>query len=609
MNYNYLKRTVFDTVEISFGGDIEFKMSDGVYASYNGKKAVVGGCDESAVCRALCEFAYHIAGGETDFEITGKRSFEKCGVMLDVSRGGVLKVETVKEYICNMAALGLNLLMLYTEDVYEMKKYPYFGYQRGRYTVKELREIDDYAFSLGIEVVPCIQTLGHMEKYLTWHEADSVRDTENTLMPDDEKTYAFLRDCVRTMKAAFRSDVIHIGMDEAVKMGTGNYFKKHSSEGINQNELFLRHLQGVYGLCREEGYDEVMMWSDMIFSMENANQKGNYDEKTVITKATAEKIPPVIPVYWYYSSMNQKKYSALIKKHREFAEKVAFAGSGWSFETFVPNTSFAWKCNVPALNACADERVEYVINTLWGDSGSECSYFLCMPINALYAEYFYSGDGIPSEEKAWKMSEFVTKYGKKEIMLADELGLGQYGEVKAARKFLRRDIFNVPIPEIEGEPDNIVLPSVSADDIPKRYVAAADALKIAAEGNARWKDYFLLTEAVLRVAADKCSAWTELQSAYHENDTESLTTFCNIVLPRLKKGFELMYKRHEKVWFKENKAFGWNYHCMVYGYQILRLQYAAEMLEKYISGKINEIPELEQAVLNQAIPNYDIELR
>ena len=36
----------------------------------------------------------------------------------------------------------------------------------GAYTAAELKQIDAYAAALSIEVVPCIQTLGHLDKLL-----------------------------------------------------------------------------------------------------------------------------------------------------------------------------------------------------------------------------------------------------------------------------------------------------------------------------------------------------------------------------------------------------------------------------------------------------------
>ena len=61
-----------------------------------------------------------------------------------------------------LSALGYNFIRLYTEDTYEVDGEPYFGYMRGRYSREEIREMDAYAASKGIELIPCIQTLAHL---------------------------------------------------------------------------------------------------------------------------------------------------------------------------------------------------------------------------------------------------------------------------------------------------------------------------------------------------------------------------------------------------------------------------------------------------------------
>jgi hypothetical protein len=62
--------------------------------------------------------------------------------MIDMSRNGVMKVEAVKKFIAYNAAMGNNMLMLYTEDTYKIPEYKYFGYMRGRYSESEIKEID-----------------------------------------------------------------------------------------------------------------------------------------------------------------------------------------------------------------------------------------------------------------------------------------------------------------------------------------------------------------------------------------------------------------------------------------------------------------------------------
>jgi hypothetical protein len=59
--------------------------------------------------------------------------------MIDCSRNGILRPKTVYFLLNNMA---------YTEDTYEVEGEPLFGYLRGKYTMRELSLIDDYAFDL-----------------------------------------------------------------------------------------------------------------------------------------------------------------------------------------------------------------------------------------------------------------------------------------------------------------------------------------------------------------------------------------------------------------------------------------------------------------------------
>ena len=58
--------------------------------------------------------------------------------MLDCSRNAVFTVEKVKAMIRILAKLGLNRLLLYTEDTYEVPELPYFGVYRGRYSREEI---------------------------------------------------------------------------------------------------------------------------------------------------------------------------------------------------------------------------------------------------------------------------------------------------------------------------------------------------------------------------------------------------------------------------------------------------------------------------------------
>ena len=109
--------------------------------------------------------------------------------MIDCSRGGVLKHSSVFTLMRHCALMGINMMQLYTEDTYEMEGETFFGYLRGGYTRQELINMDDYAFALGIELVPCIQTLGHLGQILQWPKYHVYRDTNEVLLSNWDETY------------------------------------------------------------------------------------------------------------------------------------------------------------------------------------------------------------------------------------------------------------------------------------------------------------------------------------------------------------------------------------------------------------------------------------
>jgi len=150
-------------------------------------------------CRALSILLDKIKQREINFSYCEQRKIARCGIMADVSRNAVLKVETAKDIINRIARMGMNTFMLYMENIYKVKEYPYFGYMRGAYTQEELKEIDSYAQKFGVEVVPCIQTLGHLYNALLWPYANGMRDTAEVLLVGEKKTYDFIDKLIKSL--------------------------------------------------------------------------------------------------------------------------------------------------------------------------------------------------------------------------------------------------------------------------------------------------------------------------------------------------------------------------------------------------------------------------
>ena len=327
-----------------------------------------------------------------DYSVIQTARFKTNGVMLDCSRNGVARVETVKKMICYMALMGLDMLMLYTEDTYEIPEYPYFGYMRGRYTIAEIREMDEYAAQYGIEMIPCIQTLAHLSATLRWPCFDGMKDNDDILLCGEEQTYEFIEAMIRACRAAYKTDRIHIGMDEAFMLGLGQYRVKNGIH--NREEIFCKHLDRVNEICKKYDF-KPMIWSDMFFRIAFA---GDYSADGEISQKVIDMVPENVElVYWDYYRHQKEAYVSAIESHQKFKNPLLFAGGSWRWTGYAPHTVKSLEASRAALSACVEKGVQEVFCTAWGDGGNETPIFVILPTLQLYAELGYQGE-ISDEE-------------------------------------------------------------------------------------------------------------------------------------------------------------------------------------------------------------------
>ena len=177
-------------------------------------------------------------------------NFKKLGVMIDCSRNAVMTIPELKKFITVLGKMGYNQVQLYMEDTYEVEGYDKFGYLRGKYSKEELKELDDFAFGLGIELVPNIQTLAHMTAYARW--CSEIIDIDDIMLVGDDRVYAFVDAMMASLRECFRTENIHIGMDEAHNLGRGKYLDKNGLE--DHAEIMKKHLDRVLALAEKYGF-------------------------------------------------------------------------------------------------------------------------------------------------------------------------------------------------------------------------------------------------------------------------------------------------------------------------------------------------------------------
>lgn len=517
-----------------------------------------------------------------EFDISEDPNFEMSGVMLDASRNAVPTVTELEKLLQKMAIMGLNTLMLYTEDTYEVKEHPYFGYMRGRYTIEELKACDNYANKLGIEMIPCIQTLGHLREALKWNYASEFRDTDDILLVDEPKTYEFLENCIKAVSEAFNTKRIHIGMDETFQLGLGRYLENHGY--VNHIEIMNRHIQKVVAITEKYGY-KPMIWSDMYFPLFSKDSK-YHDEKGHISEEILAGIPDVDLVYWNYYRKEQEVYEEYIQHHKDLGRLPIFAGGAWTWNGIAPNYGKAIATTEAAMAACKKEGVKEVFVTLWGDNGAETPFSTAYPILQLFAEHTYHQ--VVTNEQVGDRFAFCCQGHFEDFMILKHLdetpGVmeNNMNTSMTSKVLLYQDI-------LIGLYDE----NVRGLGLGEHYNKLVSEIEKAKLHNPDWEHLFDFYGQLARVLSVKAEIGLQLKELYDKKDVEQIRSF----LPKLdwiQTNVDLLRQKHRDIWFTAYKPFGWEVIDIRYGGVITRIDTIKYRLNEWLDGRIDQINELDE---------------
>lgn len=511
--------------------------------------------------------------------------FTTLGIMLDCSRNAVKKISYLKEYLEHIALLGYNLAMLYTEDVYRVDGEPMFGFMRGAYTKEEIRELDDYAAALGIELVPCIEALGHMEQIFRWNNYADIRDKGGILLADEKKTYALIEKMVAFWKDCVRSKRIHLGMDEAWGLGTGKHEEIHGKESAFA--IINRHLQKCCAICKKSGL-EPMIWSDMYFRI-GSKRKEYYDLESQPPAKVVKGIPAKLQlVYWDYYHTDQAFYEKFIEKHRAIAGDPVMGSGVWTWCKFWYDHFMTRNTVVPCLRACRAQKLNEVLFTMWGDNGGYCDYGSAYAGLAFAAEVAFTGKADETRLEKILKNQFsgasyravtalgeMMPYNVPSFLLDDPLMLlyfkgfydarEKWGEYGVGKNFaeVKKDL---------GKAEKTVCAASLKGEAGSMYLARALVKALTAK--------FAYAEAVFKAAGRKD----------HRQAAPGLLKLAE----KYEKDIAEFYTEFMVMWHTHNKPFGLESIQIRLGGQVIRAGELVRRLKEFIDGTDKVIPELEQ---------------
>jgi hypothetical protein len=185
------------------------------------------------------------------------------GIMLDVSRGKVPSAATLKELVDRCVQLKLNVLMLYTEHTFRFRRHPQIGAGASPLDAETLRDLDAYAAQRHVDLIPTLQSLGHMERVLALPAYRRLDESGRgwTLSPAEPGTYDLLRDLYDEYLPNFRSRWFNANCDEPYDLGQGKSKAHAARSGVAS--VYLEHVRRVRDLARSHG-KQTMIWGDFV---------------------------------------------------------------------------------------------------------------------------------------------------------------------------------------------------------------------------------------------------------------------------------------------------------------------------------------------------------
>ncbi len=313
--------------------------------------------------------------------------FPERAFMLDVSRGKVPKMSELFALVKLLSKLRYNRLQLYVEHTFAFKNHEEVWRNSSPLLPEEIRELDEFCKKNGIELVPNLNSFGHVERWLKhekyknlaecpdgfFHQIFKTQRAAGTFKASEESA-DFMAELYAEFLPNFSSEIFNIGGDEPWELGQGR--SRELCEKFGKKRVYLQQMERLRTRAKKLG-KRIMFWADVLLGNENSagttneNSRGNDDDfsaaGTLGNDEFLANLHETIPAIWGY------------EKGHPFAEQCAKVAKKCKNFYVVPGTS-AWLSFTGRLdNALANifeaaaagfsSGATGLMLTTWGDFG------------------------------------------------------------------------------------------------------------------------------------------------------------------------------------------------------------------------------------------------
>jgi hexosaminidase len=176
----------------------------------------------------------------------------------DISRGPIPTLDFLKREVRTLSEFKLNVMTLYTEHVFKLKKHPTIAPPDG-ITADEIKELSEYAKKYHVELIGNFQSFGHFANITKVPGYEKLSDDGWTISPAREESYKFLAEVYSEIAPAYESALFDINCDE-VSLNKGA--TKEMVDRLGLEKVYAMHISRVCELLKP--YNKTpMMWGDI----------------------------------------------------------------------------------------------------------------------------------------------------------------------------------------------------------------------------------------------------------------------------------------------------------------------------------------------------------
>ena len=201
------------------------------------------------------------------------------GAYLDITRGRVPTLNSLKQTIRLLAYHKINHVQLYIEHVFQFAHHPDIGKRANPLSPADIRELDDWCNAHFIELTPSLASFGHMAPILSLpayrHMAEDLGKGQYerpgtshppyrrgwTLSPAHPDSYRFIQSLYNDFLPHFSSKRLNVCCDETYDLGDGQSYSLCETKG--RGRVYTDHVLKLKKAASVHKKD-IMFWSDVI---------------------------------------------------------------------------------------------------------------------------------------------------------------------------------------------------------------------------------------------------------------------------------------------------------------------------------------------------------